>query len=81
MIASPSGPKQSPLEYDGGSPGTASGAFGAPANGILRQTPNSSPSWSSNHQIHSPVGSIVADVVPLARAVTWAVAPVVRSQL
>lgn len=41
--------------------------------------PNSSPSLSSNHQIHSPSGESTPSVVPFARFVTWRCSPVPRS--
>lgn len=41
--------------------------------------PNSSPSLSSNHQIHAPSGESTPSVVPVGRSVAWRWAPVARS--
>ena len=46
-----------------------------PPKGWRSQTPNSSPSVSSNHQIHSPSGDSTPSVVPFGRSVTWRCSP------
>ncbi|CAM5617930.1 hypothetical protein SALBM217S_07661 [Streptomyces griseoloalbus] len=75
----PSRPSARPAGYEGSRPGAASSSS-PPENRCRRQTPNSSPSLSSNHQIHSPSGESTPSVVPFARSVTWRCSPVARSQ-
>ncbi len=77
--AVPSRPMASPPGYEGSSPGVA-GSSGPPAKGWRTQVPNSSPSVSENHQIHSPSGERVPSVVPLGRSVACRCVPVARSQ-
>src|SRR6266700_5146812 len=79
ITASPLDPRASPEGYDGASPGTA-GSSGPPPNGWRIHTPNSSPSVSANHQIHSPVGSTPPIQVPFGRWVTWRRSSATRSQ-
>src|SRR5450432_2703119 len=83
--ARPRWPRHNPLGYDGSSPGTASSAVSALTSALVsnrwrRHTPNSLPPVSSNHQTHSPSGSLVPTRVPGGRAVLGAVDPSDRSQ-
>lgn len=74
----PSLPMARPAGYEASSPSTA-GTSSPPAKGWRSQTPNSSPSLSLNHQIHSPSGDRTPSVVPFGRSVALRCSPVVRS--